>query len=39
MPEIWDAAGDSFTKWLWNCDNILVKFESFLAKLDSGIKF
>ena len=25
--EIWDDASNSFTKWLWNCDNILVRVE------------
>ena len=24
MLEIWSDAGDSFTKWLWNCDKALV---------------
>ena len=24
MLEIWGDAGDSFTKWLWNCDNVFV---------------
>ena len=27
MPEIWGDADDSFTKWLWNCDNVLVRVE------------
>ena len=27
MQEIYGDAGDSFTKWLWNCDNVLVRVE------------
>ena len=27
MLEIWDDAGDSVTRWLWNCDNVLVRVE------------
>ena len=27
--EIWGDVGNSFTKCLWNCDNILVRVEPF----------
>ena len=33
MIEIWGDAGDSFTKWLWNCDNIIVRLEPRWVKL------
>ena len=27
MLEIWSDAGDSFTKRLWNCDDVLVRVD------------
>ena len=39
MLEILGNAGHSFTRWPWNCDNVLGRGWAMWGKLDSGMKY